>query len=139
MSGKVSLLLLIFLTCFVTGCGSKIELPDNPKVYEQRQNDEEGYAYLIYEDKIFVPYCPYESKYLGECIGYCDLSDPESAETDRIYICELKGYSSDEWIIDLLDINCSEGMILREINAEDIPDGLDSEYEWNSSSVLENI
>lgn len=53
-------------------------------------------------------------------------------EASRVYIFELKGFSADEWIIETMALNnCNEGMILREINAIDIPDGLESEYEWN--------
>ena len=108
------------------------EVPDNLIRYEQGTNEEEGYAYLEYGDKRFVPYCAYEKKYLGDCIGYCDIPAEEYTDASRVYVFELKGYSSDEWIIEMPELdNCSEGMILREINAEDVPEGLVSEYEWN--------
>ena len=125
------LLLGMVVVSLLTGCGSKLQLPDNPKEYEQRENSDVGYAYLVHEDKVFVPYCAYEEKYLGSCIGYYDIPTTEYTDGGRVYVCELKGYSSDEWIIDFLDMNCSEGMIWREVNTVDIPEGLNSEYEWN--------
>lgn len=115
---------------FLFGCGTKKTLSDNPVVFEQGVNEE--YAYLSADGRIYVPYCPFEQKYLGNCIGYCDISGDENTGASRLYIYELKGYSSEEWIIETLDLdNCNEGMILREINAVNIPEGLESEYEWN--------
>lgn len=135
MKNKIKILLLLTaVACLAAGmyCFTrpKIRLPENPRVYAQKLHEGE-YAYLAYEDKIFVPYCPYKAGYLGECIGYYDIPASENAEAGRAYVCEMKGYSPDEWIIDLLDTNCSEGMILRESQTTEIPEGLTSEYEWN--------
>lgn len=50
----------------------------------------------------------------------------------KIYICELKGQSSEEWIADTLDLNfCNDIMVYKEITVDAIPDGMSSEYEWN--------
>ena len=122
---------IVFVVYFLCGCGSREQLPDNPIVYEQGTNGE--YVYFKYGEKIFVPYCPYESGYLGDCIGYCDIPADDYSDASKVYIFELKGYSSDEWIIETLALeNCNEGMIFREVNTTNIPDGLASEYEWNS-------
>ena len=125
------LIIMLMTMSFLSGCGSKVQLSENPMVYESGVNEELEYAYLAYEDKIYIPYCPYEGKYLGDCIGYCDIPEDEKAEGGTVYICEMKGYSSEEWIIEVLDTNCREGMIYREINTTNIPEGLSSEYEWN--------
>lgn len=115
---------------FISGCGAKIVLPDEPIVFKQEVCEE--YASLTVDDKVYVPYCPLEEKYLGSCIGYCDIPAGEGSEEARVYIFELKDFSSDEWIIETSSLDaCGEGMILREINAVDIPEGLTSEYEWN--------
>ena len=122
----------IAVICFLGGCGAEARLPEDPILYEWGTNKEEGHSYLKYEDKIFVPYCPYEVKYLGDCIGYCDIPADEDTDASRVYIFEFKGYSSDEWVIETLGLNnCNEGMIFREISTEEIPEGLTSEYEWN--------
>ena len=116
----------------LSGCGSEVELPQNPIVYEMNVNEEEGCSYLVEGNNIFIPYCAYSEGYLGDCIGYCDIPADEYTEASRIYIFELKGFSSSEWIVETLSLNnCNEGMIWREVNATDIPDGLESEYEWN--------
>lgn len=135
MSSKMKIFLsVIIVVCLSAGVylftRPQIQLPENPKVYEQKLH-EDGYTYLTCEDKMFVPYCPYEAKYLGECIGYYVVSDSENAQAGRGYVCEMKDYSPDMWIIDILDVSCSEGMIWREINTTEIPEGLTSEYEWN--------
>lgn len=124
------ILLTISLLC---SCGAKTQLPDNPVIYEQGIHEEKGCSYLTANDKTFLPYCAYESKYQGDCIGYCDIPADEYSDASRVYIFELKGYSSDEWIIETTDLdNCKEGMILREVNAVHTPEGLESEYEWSS-------
>lgn len=128
---KLAVLLMAAGMCFLAGCGARLQLPEAPVVYHQAVGDE--YSYLTEGSKIYVPYCPYEPNLLGECIGYCDIESTESGDTFRLFICELKGYSSDQWIVEVLDTGCTrEGMILREIkNTTEIPEGLSSEYEWN--------
>lgn len=132
MKKNKTFIIMLMIVSLLSGCGSKIQLPENPMVYESGVNEELEYAYLAYEDKIYIPYCPYETKYLGDCIGYCDIPEDENAEGGKVYICEMKGYSSEEWIIEISDTNCTEGMIYREINTTNIPEGLSSEYEWNN-------
>ncbi len=116
---KIFIMVLMIIS-LLSGCGSKVQLPENPMVYESGVNEEPGYAYIACEDKIYIPYCPYEEKYLGDCIGYCDIPEDENAEGGIAYICEMKGCSSEEWIIEVLDMNCREGMIYREINTTSI-------------------
>lgn len=128
MKRAVTVLLLAFL---LTGCGVSTELPDDPVVFEQKVNEQEGYAYLGIDDKIYVPYCPFERRYIGDCIGYCDHAQDAYTSGGRSYIYEFKGYSSDEWIVEY-DPEINEGMVMREINTANIPDGLSSEYDWNN-------
>lgn len=126
---------LIFAMIVLTGCGSRLELPENPLVFEQGTNGK--YFYLTEGGRVYVPYCPYVTDMLGNCIGYCnyeaaDYGNGEQDDPFRTYICELQGYSSQEWIVEILDTGYTrEGMIFRELNATEIPEGLGSEYEWN--------
>ena len=48
--------------------------------------------------------------------------------TDAVYEC--KGYSTDEWIGTAFPYDAA--MLWREINVTDIPEGWESEYEWNN-------
>ena len=121
---------LLFIMVILAGCSSKPQLPKTPIVYQHNVGNE--YVYLTAGDKIYVPYCAYKPSMLGECIGYCDVEATEYSGATREYIYELKGYSSDEWIVSVLFAgNFREGMIYRELNATEIPEGLSSEYEWN--------
>ena len=58
----------------------------------------------------------------GKQIGIVD-----GDKDNRVY--ELKGYSVDEWIVNSFPYDAA--MLLREVNVTDIPDGWQSEYEWN--------
>lgn len=83
----------------------------------------DGYATIVWGDKTYVPYgalADYGER--GKQIGIVD-----GDKDNRVY--ELKGYSVDEWIVNALPHD--GGMLLREIDATDIPDGWQSEYEWN--------
>ena len=125
--------IILFVACIMivlplTGCRQKISIPDDPMVFEEKSCDD--YMALTYEDKEYVPFCAYESKYLGECIGYYVCDDGEKG-----YIFSFKGESPDEWIIDITSIDsCTEGMICREKNVTEMIDGLESpsEYTWNN-------
>ena len=125
-------IIMLMITSLLSGCASKLQIPENPTMYVSGYNEESGYAYLACGDKIYIPYCPYETKYLGDCIGKCYIPDDEYTEGGTVYICEMRGYSTEEWIIEILDTKCTEGMIYREINTTNFPEGLSSEYEWNS-------
>lgn len=124
MKKKNFILGLLILIMLLGGCNSKIQLPDNPIVFETKEND--GYKSILWNDKEYVPYCPLESSQIGMCLGYYEENN------ELIYVCELKGLSSEEWIVDTLGLRiCNEGMVLREVNTTNIPDGLFSDYDWN--------
>lgn len=83
----------------------------------------DGYATIVWGDKTYVPYgalADYGER--GKQIGIVDGN-----KDDRVY--ELKGYSADEWIVNAFTHDAA--MLFREINVTDIPDGWQSEYEWN--------
>lgn len=84
----------------------------------------DDYVAIVWEDKVYVPYCVISKTECGEQIGTVDNS-----KDDKIY--EYKGYSVDEWIIDFYAVD-NIAMLYREINVTNIPDGLESEYEWNN-------
>lgn len=126
---KVICTLCIMATLALSGCAGGVKMPDDPVIFEQ--NSTEEYAYLRNGDKVYVPYCPYERKYMDGCIGYYDLPGDEYTSGGRIYIYGFKGYSPDEWIIEFDAEGGKDGMILKELNAADIPESLTSEYEWN--------
>ena len=112
---------MVFL---LVACGSKLQLPENPVVFDTKETDE--YTSIIWGDREYVPFCALEPSQVGECIGYYE------DEGNKIYVCKLKGQSSNEWLVDVLNLdNCNEGMIFKEKRISNIPDGLSSGYEWN--------
>ena len=84
----------------------------------------DGYATIVWGDKTYVPYGALTDDYgeRGKQIGIVD-----GDKDNRVY--ELKGYSVDEWLVNAFPHDGA--MLLREIDATDIPDGWQSEYEWN--------
>lgn len=83
----------------------------------------DGYAAIVWEGKTYVPYCAVSKADCGAQIGIVD-----GDKNDRVY--EYKGHSADEWLINSYVMDSA--MLLREINVSNIPDGLQSEYEWNN-------
>lgn len=83
----------------------------------------DGYATIVWDDKTYIPYGAL-SEYgeRGKQIGIVD-----DDKDNRVY--ELKGYSVDEWIVNSFPHDAA--MLFREIDVSDIPDGWQSEYEWN--------
>lgn len=121
---KIIYFMPVFIMLLLFGCGSQMKLPDKPVVFDTKNN--KGYVSIISADKEYVPYCAFKPSQVGDCIGYYVDNG------EKIYVCQLKGQSSDEWIVDVLDLeNCNEGMIFREIDTTNIPEGLSSDYEWN--------
>lgn len=131
MKIRFQLLFIIVVLLFVfASCGTKVALPDNAIVFETGETDD--YAYIIWEEKKYVPYCSSESDQIGDCLGYYE------EDGEKIYVCELKGQSSDKWLIDTLNLeNCNEGMIYKQENVTEIPEGLSSEYAWNAIKVVD--
>ena len=83
----------------------------------------DGCASIVWKDNTYVPYgalSAYGDR--GKQIGIVDGN-----KDHKVYEC--KGYSSDEWIVTALPHDAA--MLLREIDVTDIPDGWQSEYEWN--------
>ena len=83
----------------------------------------EGYVAIIWEERTYVPFCVVSKNDCGALIGYRD-----GDTSDRV--CEYKDYPSNEWIANYLTVD-GGAMLYKEINVTDIPDGLQSEYEWN--------
>ncbi len=110
---SLSLMIILFSLC---AC-SKQELADMTTELH------DGYVAILWEDKTYVPYCAIAKTDCGEQIGIVD-----GDKDDRIYA--YKGHSTDEWIINAYAMDSA--MLCREISVTDIPDGLQSEYEWNN-------
>ena len=117
MKRILSILLSVLAVLSLYAC-SKQELAN----MTTELNDE--YAAIVWENRTYVPYgalSAYGDR--GQQIGIVDGN-----ENHKVYEC--KGYSSDEWIVTVLPHDAA--MLCREIDVTDIPNGWQSEYEWNS-------
>ena len=112
----------LLVLAIAAGCSSDTGNQE-PVIFQQKEN--EDYVSIIWNDREYVPYCAISPTERGEYLGYME-DDPD------VEIYELDGYSSEEWIIDYLNLkSCGEAMLYKEVNVRDIPDGFSSEYEWN--------
>ncbi len=116
MKRTFSIFMLVVLAISLCSC-SKQDLAD------MTTSVTDDYAAIVWGDKTYVPYgalSAYGER--GKQIGIVDVD-----KDNRVY--ELKGCSADEWIVNSFPHDAA--MLLREINVTDIPDGWQSEYEWN--------
>lgn len=121
---------IVIAICFLTNPPKRIKLPDDPVVFTAYDNPN-GYLELHWEEKglIYVPYMTLDPRSVGDCIGY-DEYDGEFVS----YVCAIEGLPETEWICDIPSETVTghnAGMIMREINVKSVPEGWESEYEWN--------
>ena len=75
---------------------------------------------ILWDGRIYEPFCVVSKKDRGELLGYVD------GDTDD-RVSEYKGYSCDEWIVSWLPMD-GGAMLMKEQSVVDIPDGLEAEY-----------
>jgi len=89
----------------------------------------EEYQAIVWNNRTYVPFCAIENSKRGKWIGIID-----SDENNRVY--EYKEYSTNEWLILLNKVGVDgESILFKEKNVTDIPEGLQSEYEWNRKEL----
>lgn len=111
-----SMLLMISMVSLLCACSGQ-EIADMATVV----NDD--YCAIVWEDRTYILYCAISKSACGEQIGIVD-----GDKDDRVY--EYRGYSAEEWIIN--SYVRDSAMLYREVDVTSIPDGLESEYQWNN-------
>lgn len=107
--------ILALLLILLTACaGQPRDLVD------MRSISLDGKRGVIWEDRIYVPFCVVSKNDRGKQIGYVD-----GDTNDRV--SEYKGYSPEEWLVSWLPMD-GGAMLLKEQGVVDIPDGLEEEY-----------
>lgn len=117
---KIRILGIAILTAVMLcacGGGDEQELAD----ISTAEGDE--YRAIIWEERTYVPFCAVSKNDCGTLIGYVNGDTGER-------VCEYKDYPSNEWIASYLTVD-GGAMLYKEVNVTNIPDGLQSEYEWN--------
>lgn len=87
--------------------------------------DNREYVIISWDGRQYVPYCAISKSARGKQIGIV-----YGEENEKIY--EYKGYPTEEWIINALDMD-GGAMLYREVSVTEIPAGLESEYHWNQN------
>ena len=129
MNKKVIIAICTVILILIIGAFAWIKLNNtfdksNPIIFEKGSND--NYSYIIYQGREYVPYCAISSTERDSYLGYIGED-----KQDEVY--KVKGYSEEEWLINLLDTGATkEYMLYKEKNVTNIPEGLSSEYEWNN-------
>lgn len=76
---------------------------------------------IIWEDRVYKPFCVVSKNDCGKKIGYLDN------DQDNI-ISIYKNLSQEEWIANYLTMD-GGAMLYKEVNVTDIPDDMQSEYD----------
>lgn len=112
-----SIIVIVVLIASLCAC-SQQDLAD------MTSGTDDGVATIVWGDKTYVPY--------GALSAYADrgkqIGIVDGDKDHKVYEC--KGYSTDEWIVTAFPYDAA--MLYREINVTDIPEGWESEYEWNN-------
>ena len=115
MKKIVALISLFLLLLSLTACaGQSRDLIDMSSI------SADGKRSVVWENRIYVPFCVVSKNDRGKQIGYVD------GDTDD-RISEYKGYPSEEWLVSWLSTD-GGAMLLKEQSVVDIPDGLEAEY-----------
>ena len=123
MKSALTTFVCVCLTLGTTGCE-----PASPEAYPEyavMENKDLNVIELSYDGVVFRPYgiIP-DTSLRGNQIGIRE-GVPESK------ICEVKGYPSDEWIIEYLDIFMGGGdMLYKATGTTDIPSVLEQYKEY---------
>jgi hypothetical protein len=120
-----ALLLVSFRACSAQGTTGTQEVADVQELANITMVDQGDYAAIVWDGRTYVPYTAIAKKDCGKQIGILD-----DDKNDKVYA--YKDYSTEMWIAEMYISGEMDGpMLYREINVTDIPEGLQSEYEWN--------
>jgi hypothetical protein len=120
----VSIFLAVIIMLSLCAC-SKQETADTEKLENMTTEDNGSYVSIIWDGRTYVPYSAISKGDCGEQIGIIN-----GDENDKVYAYE--NCSTEMWIAEMYVSGLMDApMLFREINVTEIPEGLQSEYEWN--------
>lgn len=113
---SIGITLLLSISICLTSCGYHLELPDNAIVFDISYDDD---VTIIWNNREYIACGTFTgTKIIGKCLGYYD-----DQMKSKIYVCQLKGQSEENWLIDTIKLrNCNEGTIYKEKSVTSIPD-----------------
>lgn len=114
---SISLCLMVIM---LSACGNSSNPLEN--MTTQQSNE---YVSIIWEDRVYVPFCAINNTERGTQIGIVD-----GDKNDQVY--KYKNHSTKDWIISFYKSEeMGASMLMKEINVKQIPDNLQSDYKWN--------
>ena len=121
MKKQIYFISLFLLMIILSSCNSK-----NSKLDNMTTESNDDYVSIIWEGRTYVPFCAVDNDEKGVQIGIVN-----GDKNDQVY--EYKGYSSDDWIISFYKSGeMDTSMLMKEVNVKEIPNNLQSDYEWNN-------
>ncbi|MDR1002019.1 MAG: hypothetical protein LBL82_01940 [Oscillospiraceae bacterium] len=113
---------LMILTASLSSCDGSSDSTVYPK-FTSASNEELGCVELHYNGVTYRPFGSFSSsadnrKYKGEQIGV-----REETEDSKIYA--INGFSSEEWIVDYLEVIMGGSMIFKAVGVTEIPPELE--------------
>ena len=112
---------ICLLMIMLSACGQK-----NNKLENMTRQSNDDYVSIIWEDRVYIPFCGISNSEQGAQIGIVN-----GDKNDQVY--EYKGHSTDDWIISFYKSGeMDSSMLMKEINTTEIPEDLQSDYEWNN-------
>ena len=121
MKKSIYFISICLLMIMLSSCGQS-----NNKLENMTRQDNNDYVSIIWEDRTYVPFCVVNNSEQGAQIGIVN-----GDKNDQVY--EYKEHSTDNWIISFYKSGeMDNSMLMKEINVTEIPDNLQSDYEWNN-------
>lgn len=113
--------ILVCLIITLSSCGK------NKKDLEDMSTLDTGeYQAIVWKDKTYVPYCVISNSERAEQIGIVN-----GDKNNQIY--QYSGRPVEEWIISFYHSGeMDSSMLMRELSVTKIPEGIQSEYDWNN-------
>ena len=112
---------LCLMVIMLSACGKSSNQLENMTTQES-----DDYVSIIWEDRVYVPFCAIDNTERGTQIGIVD-----GDKNDQVY--EYKNHSTEDWVISFYKSGeMDTSMLMKEINVKEIPDNLQSDYEWNN-------
>ena len=115
---------IILILTIITLCSCRQEIT---QLEDMSTLDNGDYVAIVWGDRTYVPFCAINNSERGAQLGIVDED-----ENNQIY--EYKDHSDEEWVISFYRSGEMDGsMLMREIKVTEIPESLQSEYEWNKN------
>ena len=121
MRKSIYFISICLLMIILSSCGKS-----NSKLEYMTTEDNNDYVSILWEGRTYVPFCGIDNSERGAQIGIVNED-----KNDQVF--EYKNHSTDNWIISFYKSGeMDSSMLMKEINVTEIPNNLQSEYEWNN-------